>query len=412
MRIGFVTDVDAWGGSEQYLLTVVEEAVRRGHETHTFCPAGHPFINDARRSLPAPVRLHATTRRAGAAAAAGARPEHRITRRGGLVWRLYRQSAPRPVKQLLGCLKEARNFGRMLKGLDFDLVQFGITGCPHIALGLRRASADVLVGCFCVMPSSRPQDIDLVHRLLEWTAFRCFDHLIANSAVARGAWVRRARISPDKVRVIHNGIDPGAFSPTRPPEEVCRSLGIPSEAPIVVVAARLAPRKGHRYLLRAMPRLLGVVPDAHLVLAGDGELMAPMKCLARDLGLLGRVHFLGHRTDMPEVMQTCDVLVLPTLYENFPLVLLEAMALEKATVASSVGGIPEIIQEGVTGHLVPPQDPKALAEALLDLLTHPEKARRFGKAGRKRLERRFALRRMLEETFALYDELLERKGLV
>jgi glycosyltransferase involved in cell wall biosynthesis len=132
--------------------------------------------------------------------------------------------------------------------------------------------------------------------------------------------------------------------------------------------------------------------------------------MAEELGIGGRVHFLGYRTDVADVTQVYDVAVLPSVAgEGLPHAVLEAMALRKPMVASRFSGIPEEVEEGVTGTLVPRGDVKGLAGAIIDLLTNPEKARAFGEAGRRRVEEKFALKRMLDETFALYEELLCRK---
>jgi glycosyltransferase involved in cell wall biosynthesis len=131
---------------------------------------------------------------------------------------------------------------------------------------------------------------------------------------------------------------------------------------------------------------------------------------ARDLHVADRVHFMGFRADVADLTQLYDVAVLPSLSEALGYVLLEAMALRKPVVASRIDGIPEVVEDGVTGTLGPCKDPKALAEAIIDLLKNPGKARAFGDAGRRRVEEKFTQKRMMDETFALFDELLRRKN--
>ena len=147
------------------------------------------------------------------------------------------------------------------------------------------------------------------------------------------------------------------------------------------VTARLHPIKGHRYLLDAMPQVLSAVPGAHLVLAGDG-LNRPALEQARALRIADRVHFLGHRTDVADVTQLYDVAVLPSVAgECLPYVLMEAMALRKPVVATRFWGIPEEVEDGVTGTLGAAQGAEGAGGAVIELLKNTDKARAFGEAG-------------------------------
>jgi glycosyltransferase involved in cell wall biosynthesis len=126
---------------------------------------------------------------------------------------------------------------------------------------------------------------------------------------------------------------------------------------------------------------------------------------ASDIGMADRVKFLGFRDDVPSLLQAMDVFVLPSLSEGLPLSVLEALSLKKPVVASDVGGIPEIIENGVTGYLVPPENPEALAEKITLLLQNPERAAVIGQAGRRRVEEDFSLPRMIREHQSLYEEI-------
>ena len=355
-RIAFVTEVWGWGGSEKYIANMVTGAIARGWQPHVFCPGQHPFITDPARALPSGC---AVTPYAVDTSSADTSPAPREAGRSSsirpAIRRLYRKMVPGDLKLLAGAAGEARRMAALLRGGNFDIAYLGITGCPHVALGIRRAVAGPFVGRFCIVPSDAPGGSSLAHRALEWAALRCFDELIANAVYARETWVRRTKLPPARFHVIYNGIDVNAFVPRRPAETVRAEIGVPAGCPVIGVTARLDLIKGHAYLLRAIPDVIRAVPDAHVVLAGEGRLRSVLERTAEELGIRERVHFLGNRTDVADVTQVYDVAVLPSVAgEGLPHTVLEAMALRKPMVASRFSGIPEEVDDGVTGTLVPP----------------------------------------------------------
>jgi len=208
--------------------------------------------------------------------------------------------------------------------------------------------------------------------------------------------------TPDsKVRVVHNGIRLTAF-------ERAANAGLRDkltegrDLPVVFTPARLHAQKGHTYLLQAAAQ----VPDAIFVLAGDGPERSALEELCLRLGLEDRVRFLGRREDIPELLATCDLFVLPSLYEGLPLSVLEAMASGKPVVATGVGGTDEVVVHGSTGKLVPPMDVTALAVAIGAMLRDQAMAARFGEAGRKRVAQLFSAEVMVRGVSDLYDELI------
>lgn len=230
------------------------------------------------------------------------------------------------------------------------------------------------------------------------------DH-IARFTIARG--VR----DPSRVRRVYHGLEPTHTAELeREGERIRRELGVGPGDFLVGNVGRLAPQKGQRHLVGAMPLLLERVPHAHAVIAGGGDLEDFLRELAADLGVADRVHVLGPRKDVPALMYALDAFAMPSIWEGFGLVLLEAMAAARPIVASAVATIPEVVLDGETGLLVPPGDPLALAEALARLAADPALAHEYGQRGRQRLQRFFSLDKMVGDTELLYRELLEERA--
>jgi glycosyltransferase involved in cell wall biosynthesis len=216
----------------------------------------------------------------------------------------------------------------------------------------------------------------------------------------------RKRVAPENISLIHNGIDIRRFSIAPHVRGTIRqSLGIAEGDPVLVVVARFHPGKGHRVLLDAMRHLHPAYPNLKLICLGEGELEAELRDTCARFGLTDFVRFAGYQKNVPEWLAAADINVLPTFYEGFPLTVLEAMAAGLPTVASNVGGIPEAIEHGVSGLLVPPANPQSLADAIAALLDDARMRRQLGQAARTRLERDFLLTRQIKLTEQMYVEL-------
>jgi glycosyltransferase involved in cell wall biosynthesis len=208
-----------------------------------------------------------------------------------------------------------------------------------------------------------------------------------------------------KMQVIYNSV--AATADGRSPIDPPRTRSIDqTDRPVVLTVARLDEQKGHRYLLEAAAQ----VPEAQFVLAGDGPLRASLEAQAQSLGLEGRVRFLGYRTDIPDLLASCDVFVLPSLYEGLPLSILEAMSAGKPVIATQIGGTDEAVIADETGLLVPPAAPAALAAAIRSVLVDRPWAQRLGQAGRARVEREFSAATMIQRVTKVYAELLSHRG--
>ena len=177
---------------------------------------------------------------------------------------------------------------------------------------------------------------------------------------------------------------------------------------MAVSIGRHVPEKGYRHLVDAAAALDRARPGAHWIFVGDGELRGELEARARRSGIESRVHFTGWRDDVADVLALADVCVLPSESEGFGRVLVEAMAMGRAVVATAIGGVPDVVVAGETGLLVPPADPAALAEAVRALLDDPARAARFGAAGRARAESTFSLGAHVDGVERVYDEVLGR----
>jgi sugar transferase (PEP-CTERM/EpsH1 system associated) len=211
--------------------------------------------------------------------------------------------------------------------------------------------------------------------------------------------VRAANVVGDgKVRVIQNGIDMSKFTAVEHDRAATRqSLAIPLDAPLIGTVGRLSEVKRQDVLLESFAKVRQQVPDAHLVLVGDGPLLSELQALAEKLGVAQAVHFAGYQPSSAPYLQAMDVFALTSRSEGMPQAAIEASATTLPVVASRVGGLPELIEDGVTGALFPVGDTDALASHLCRLLTDREEARRMGQAARERAVSRFSVSRMARE---------------
>ncbi|MFQ6130804.1 MAG: glycosyltransferase family 4 protein [Armatimonadota bacterium] len=235
------------------------------------------------------------------------------------------------------------------------------------------------------------------------------NRIIAVCAQEREAALRSRICAPEKIAVIENGLDLEAFDRAQEPAPERQELGLREEDVVIGTMGRLTRQKGQEHLVRALPAILGEQPAARVLLVGEGELRPRLEGLAWELGLSDRVVFAGHREDAAACYQVMDIFVLPSLWEACPYAILEAMAAQTAVVASAVGGCRDIVEDRVSGVLVPPGEPRAIANAVLSILRNPERLAALGEAGRRRVEEHFALARMVERTAELYRELVREK---
>ena len=227
-------------------------------------------------------------------------------------------------------------------------------------------------------------------------------YLVNCEAIA--AWqVERKRLPREKIEVIPNGIDLGRLPPFSLDRRGARSAaGLQRDRRLVAGVGRLDAQKDFPTFLRAAAMIAAEVPDVDFLVVGEGGERAALEALARRLGLGARVVFTGLRHDVPRLLAAVDVLVLTSLYEGFPNVLLEAMATGAVAVATDVGGCRELVTSGETGVLVPPRAPAAVAAAVGRVLRDPALARRLATAARQRVEGAFSVDVMARRTMDAY----------
>ena len=205
------------------------------------------------------------------------------------------------------------------------------------------------------------------------------------------------------IQLIYNGVDLQRYDHQEPCCTLPEEYGMEPGSKLVGVVARLEPEKGHPTLFEAWPAVLRAVPDAYLLVIGEGSRREALEMLARDLRIAHRVVFTGRRDDVPAVTAALDVAVLPSYREAQGLTILEAMALSRPVVASNVGGIPEMIEDGVTGLLVEPHDADGLARAITQLLVDHSYADMLARQGHDLVHDRFCIELMVEAVQAIYE---------
>jgi phosphatidylinositol alpha-1,6-mannosyltransferase len=229
-------------------------------------------------------------------------------------------------------------------------------------------------------------------------SLRSADRVVANSRFTADL-VQEVGVSPERIEIVHPGCDVDLFRPLELERGVReRTLGIGHHGPVVLTVGGLVARKGHDMVIRALPRLIETIPDVTYLIVGDGPHRDTLISLAESTGVRDRVVFLGHVTEdaLPEIYALSDVFVMPSRehlersdVEGFGLVFLEANACGKPVVGGRSGGIPDAVEEGVTGLLVDPRDPEEIASALARLLANRDLAIQMGRQGQSRVLRDF-----------------------
>jgi glycosyltransferase involved in cell wall biosynthesis len=246
--------------------------------------------------------------------------------------------------------------------------------------------------------------------LERWTARLMGRRLVVVSELLREEITAWFGLPPERVLTIANGVDTERFrrGPDFDRAAVRRKL-TGGDYPLITNVARLTPQKAQHHLLAAAKLVLAACPDVRFVLVGEGPLRPALEAQAAALGLSERVIFAGFRPDVPDILAASEVFVLSSLWEGMPVALLEAMAAGCAAVATDVGGVGQVLRHEVTGLLVPPADPPALADALIRLCRDPATARQLGQAGQAWTTHEYGMRSWVGKWEALYLRELRRE---
>jgi glycosyltransferase involved in cell wall biosynthesis len=345
--------------------------------------------------------------------------------RGGQnqVWLTASGMAARGHEVTLAC-RAGSPLGARARAAGLPLRELGFGGelSPRTAVAMARILEDVrpdviqahdphaLTGCLLAMaprprrPVVATRRVDFVPRsALSRLKYRMCPRVIAVSGAVRDVLLA-VGVADDQLRLVYEGV------PDRTPRtggrDALAALGVPSDARVVGNIAALVDHKDHDTLLGAAALVTAAREDARFVIVGDGERREPLLARARALGIAERVVFAGFRDDVDRLLPAFDIFCLSSHMEGLGTSLLDAMAFGRPVVGTAAGGIPEAVEDGVTGRIVPTRNPRALAGALLEVLADPARAAEMGRAGRRRFEERFSAERMVTQTLAVYEELV------
>jgi len=365
----------AVGGMKEHVLTLARGMVARGHSVDIAAPGASDIAEAARLAGITVHEIHLVG------------PQHPVAD-GTAIGELTRVIHAGDFDIVHAHGSKAGLVGR-LAVRRVGGVPFVVTAHNHV---LRRTDTS---------PTARWR-----YRVVERTLSGLVDRYIAVSDSIARELTEAFGLSADKVVTIHNGIDTAPFLVPQSRSLARESLGVTSDAPVVGLAARFSTQKGLGYLVAATPELVKRMPGIRVVIGGSGPLEVPLREQAARLGVSESILWPGQIADMPRFLAALDVYVSPSVTEGFSLALIEAGAAGVPVVATRVGGVPEVILDGDTGLLVVPGDPHALAAAVLAFIGDPKTASRLSAAARLRAVSAFSPKRMLDDTLAVYADVL------
>lgn len=240
------------------------------------------------------------------------------------------------------------------------------------------------------------------YMLAEWVVSQYAYKVVGVSDHTAENLSRYERVSKKKIKIIPNGIDVSKYEITVDQVSMKRDLGIREEGPVIGLGVRLTEQKGIPYLIRAMPAVLKKFPDATLVIAGDGPMATELKKETTKLGLDNHVLFLGPRLDIPAILKLLDVYVLPSVWEGLPMVILEAMAARCPIIATDVGGVRNVITNGVNGSIIEPKNSNMLAAEIIKLLSNDALRTSYIRAAHDVVSKKFSAETMTRKYEKLY----------
>jgi glycosyltransferase involved in cell wall biosynthesis len=406
--IAYYSNTLVLGGSEVYLKNILEHIDNRNYKILFFGPLKHPLASWI-KTRPSITHIHLDDYIYIPEA------EEKVDailveqkRNPSLIKRLWKFISPKSLKLLAGTARDILKIKKMFKSFPIDLIHFNDTGCEPPVVAARLAGIKQIVGTFHVEPSYENEKKTWVHRLTEFLSLRCLHQGISVSNAVKASWINRTGVNENKIMVIYNGIDLKAFPIDQNHDVLKKELNITNDERVICVPARLHPMKGHRVLIDSVKNHLNGSKRTKFLFVGDGPLRKEIEETIKTDNLSQKIKLLGFRNDIRQIMAVSDLIVLPSVsLEALPYVLIEAMACFKPVVATNFSGIPEVVDNQVTGLLVARHDPQGLASAIESILNDQNKAVLMGQQGRRRVEDLFTQERMIKETFQVYDILLK-----
>jgi glycosyltransferase involved in cell wall biosynthesis len=313
---------------------------------------------------------------------------------------MSRQLAWKPIRQLRDIIRKKK----------IDLIHSQGARADFYARVAGKMAGVTKIICTVAMPV-KGFDVGLmrkgIYRLLDQLSGHFVQRFIVVSDSLKKTLIENHRVPHQRVVRIYNGIEVDQYHPDSKENASRNQWAIPPAAPLIGAIGRMVWQKGFKYLIRAVPEILEIVPEARFLIVGDGPLRSNLQGLVNKLGVCDKITLTGFRSDIQNLISTFDILVVPSLAEGFPMITLEAMAMSKPLVATQIQGIIEQISDGVEGILVPPKAPKALGTAVLSLLQDRKLASRLGAAARSKVEACFSVEKMVEETEKVYLSVLK-----
>ena len=319
-----------------------------------------------------------------------------------VTFRYPRLDSPRNIRALHIFLSQVRALARLFREVEPAIVHAFLPRA-YVTAGFAARLAHVPVLVTSRRGLGYNMERHFFFRRLGNMVNRWADAVVANSEAVKADTLSRERIDGAKLSVIYNGV---RAPEGREPGDRRAGLGKEIAGPIVCCVANFFPYKGHCELLAAASIVVKSFPGATFLLVGEGRQRPEIERRVRELGVGENVVMLGTRPDVRMIMGLSDLVVLASHEEGFPNVILEAMAAGKPVVATRVGGVPEAVEDGYTGLLVPPRDPEALAAAILRLLNDRDDAIEMGRRGLERMKERFTIDRMVKSYETLYEKLM------
>lgn len=358
---------DGWGGQEVRILLEATEFIRRGHRVLIVCPPSSGLARHAREAG-VPVVVMRMRHSLDAAAA-------------GRLIRLIRQ---RDVELVI--THSSRDSWIASFAARAARVR-GLVRTRHLSVPISRSPLNVI--------------------------YRIPDAIVTTAECIRARMVQWNGMRGERIVSIPTGVRLELFDPAVQADDLRQELGIPEGVPVVTKIGVLRSWKRHEVFLEGARRLLREFPEARFLVVGEGPRLDHVRALVRELGLGGAVLMTGYRADIPRILAISDLSVLTSSgNEGVPQAMVQSLAMEVPVVATDAGGVSEVVRDGITGLLVPPNDPEALADRMALLLSNREYGRSLARSGRKLVEAEFGLERMIDRLEELYGSLFRngRRG--